>query len=423
MNFSDSEIVASVLKDEYTIIEQPKEADLILINTCSIRDNAEQRVLKRLSELHTLKKKNHQLRIGMIGCMAERMKDELFKTGKVDLVVGPDAYRDILHIVKEESDFPMNVLLSEIETYDDIVPVRYDSNGVSAFISIMRGCNNFCAYCVVPYTRGKERSRNPETIIAEAEKLFAEGYREVTLLGQNVNSFSYNEFNFAKLMEAVAKINPLLRVRFATSHPKDLSDELLEIMARYPNICKSIHLPAQSGSNKILQLMNRKYTRQWYLDRIAHIRKYMPDCAISTDFIAGFSNETEEDHADTLSLMRTVGFDYAFTFKYSLREGTSAHQKMEDNVPEAVKIQRLEEIIALQQELSHQSNKADISNDFEVLIEGASKRSPDNFYGRNSQNKVIVFPKENKKIGDYVRVEVKKCTSATLIGEMSDIYR
>ena len=420
MNFSDSEIVASVLRDEYAVVEQPGEADLILINTCSIRENAEQRVLKRLSELNALKKKNPQLRIGMIGCMAERMKDELFKTGKVDLVAGPDAYRDFPALLQEESHFPMNVLLSEIETYDDIEPVRYDTNGISAFISIMRGCNNFCAYCVVPYTRGRERSRNPETILAEAEKLFKDGYREVTLLGQNVNSFNYKGFNFANLMEAVAKVNPLLRVRFATSHPKDLSDELLEVMTCYPNICKNIHLPAQSGSNKILQLMNRKYTREWYLDRIAHIRQYMPDCAISTDLIAGFSNETEEDHAETLSLMRTVGFDYAFMFKYSLREGTAAHKSLKDNVSEEVKTQRLEEIIALQQELSLRSNKADVGKSFEVLIEGASKRSPDNFYGRNSQNKVLVFPKGGWKTGEYVKVQVKKCTSATLMGEVAE---
>jgi len=418
MNFSDSEIVASVLSDEYTVIEQAKEADLILINTCSIRDNAEQRVLKRLLELNTLKKKKPQLRIGMIGCMAERMKEELFKTGKVDLVVGPDAYRDFPALLHETADFPMNVLLSEIETYDDIEPIRYDTNGISAFISIMRGCNNFCAYCVVPYTRGRERSRNPETIFAEAEKLFRAGYREVTLLGQNVNSFNYKGFHFANLMEAVAKINPLLRVRFATSHPKDLSDDLLEVMAHSPNICKSIHLPAQSGSNKILQLMNRKYTKEWYLDRIEHIRKYLPDCAISTDLIAGFSNETEEDHADTLSLMQRVGFDSAFMFKYSLREGTAAHKNLEDNVSEEVKTRRLKEIIALQQELSLRSNKRDVGKRFEVLIEGISKRSPAHFYGRNSQNKVLVFPKEDRRVGEYVQVHIKRCTTATLIGEM-----
>ena len=417
MNFSDSEIVASVLSDDYTVTAQPAEADLILVNTCSIRDNAEQRVMKRLSELNAMKKKNHQLRIGFIGCMAERLKEELFKTGKVDLVAGPDAYRDLPKLLKADSLHPMNVLLSEIETYDDIEPIRYDTNGVSAFVSIMRGCNNFCAYCVVPYTRGRERSRNPETIIAEAEKLFADGYRELTLLGQNVNSFNYDGFNFASLMEAVAKVNPLLRVRFATSHPKDLSDELLEIMACYPNICKSIHLPVQSGSDKILKLMNRKYTRQGYLDRIEHIGKYMPDCTISTDFIAGFSNETEDDHTDTLSLMRTVGFDYAFMFKYSLREGTSAHKNLKDDIAEEIKMRRLEEIIALQQELSHQSNKADIGKSFEVLIEGVSKRSPAHFFGRNSQNKVVVFPKGTQKAGEYVTVHIKKCTSATLIGE------
>jgi tRNA-2-methylthio-N6-dimethylallyladenosine synthase len=419
MNFSDSEIVVSVLKDEYEVVALPKEADLILINTCSIRENAEQRVWKRLLELNAWKKKKPHLRIGLIGCMAERMKDELFKTGKVDLVVGPDAYRDLPAILNEKIDFPINVMLSEIETYDDIEPVRYDSNGVSAFISIMRGCNNFCAYCVVPYTRGRERSRKPETIIAEAEKLFADGYREVTLLGQNVNSFQYQGVAFADLMESVAKVNPLLRVRFATSQPKDLSDKLLETMARYPNICKNIHLPAQSGSNEMLRLMNRKYTRETFLERIAQIRKLMPDCAVSTDIIAGFSNETEQDHADTLSLMREVKFDYAFMFKYSLREGTSAHKHLEDNVLEDVKTQRLEEIIALQQELSHQSNRADIGKEFEVLIEGASKRSPENFYGRNSQNKVIVFPKKDSSVGEYVKVLVKKCTSATLMGEIS----
>ncbi|MCL2131545.1 MAG: tRNA (N6-isopentenyl adenosine(37)-C2)-methylthiotransferase MiaB [Lentimicrobiaceae bacterium] len=421
MNFSDSEIVAAVLQDEYKVVEQPQGADLILINTCSIRDNAEQRVLKRLAELNALKKGNNQLRIGMIGCMAERMKDDLFQTGKVDLVVGPDAYRDFPSILHEESDFPLHVLLSEVETYDDIEPVRYGSNGISAFISIMRGCNNFCAYCVVPYTRGRERSRPPATIIAEAEKLFAAGYREITLLGQNVNSFSYKDFNFAKLAAAVAGINPLLRVRFATSHPKDLSDELLAAMAAYPNICKSIHLPAQSGSDRILQLMNRKYTRRQYLDSIARIRKYMPDCTISTDIIAGFSTETQADHADTLSLMQAAEFDYAFTFKYSLREGTSAHKNLQDDVPETLKTQRLEEIIALQQTLSLQSNRADIGKTFEVLIEGASKRSPAHFYGRNSQNKVIVFPKEDCKAGEYASVCVKKCTSATLIGAVVPI--
>ncbi len=417
MNFSDSEIVASILSNEYTITDDPKSADLILLNTCSIRDHAEQRVFKRLSELNTLRKKNNQLQIGLIGCMAERIKDELFTKGNVDLVVGPDAYRDLPAILKKESPTNINVLLSEVETYDDISPIRYDSNGISAFISIMRGCNNFCAYCVVPYTRGRERSRNWQTIVHEAQKLFDNGYKEVTLLGQNVNSYLYGNMNFAKLIESVAKINPLLRVRFATSHPKDLSDELLEVMATYPNICKSIHLPAQSGSDNMLKAMNRKYTRQWYLDRIKSIRNYMPDCGISTDMIAGFCGETQADHEQSLSLMESVGYDYAYMFKYSMREGTAAHKNMEDNIDEMTKTARLEEIIALQQESSHKSNLKDIGKTFEVLVEGISKRSEDFLFGRNSQNKVVVFPKGMYKKGDYVQVKITSCTSATLKGE------
>ena len=417
MNFSDSEIVASVLSEEYTVIDDPKSADVILINTCSIRDHAEQRVFKRLSELNTLRKKNNRLQIGLIGCMAERMKDELFSKGNVDLVVGPDAYRDLPAILKKESPSNINVLLSEVETYDDISPVRYDTNGISAFISIMRGCNNFCAYCVVPYTRGRERSRDWKTIVDEAQKLSDKGYKEITLLGQNVNSYLYQDMNFSKLMEAVAKINPMLRVRFATSHPKDLSDELLEIMASYPNICKSIHLPAQSGSDAVLKTMNRKYTRQWYLDRIAAIRSYLPDCGISTDMIAGFCGETSDDHNQSLSLMETVGYDYAYMFKYSMRDGTAAHKNMTDDIDEATKTARLEEIIALQQQLSHKSNLNDIGKTFEVLVEGVSKRSEEHLFGRNSQNKVVVFPRKEYKKGDYVQVKVTSCTSATLKGE------
>ena len=416
MNFSDSEIVASILSEEYTITDDPKLADVILVNTCSIRDHAEQRVFKRLSELNTLRKKNNCLQIGLIGCMAERIKDELFAKGNVDLVVGPDAYRDLPAILKKEFSTNINVLLSEVETYDDISPIRYDSNGISAFISIMRGCNNFCAYCVVPYTRGRERSRNGQTIINEAQRLFENGYKEITLLGQNVNSYLYQDMNFSQLIESVAKISPLLRIRFATSHPKDLSDELLKVMASYPNICRNIHLPAQSGSNAVLKAMNRKYTRQWYLDRIAAIRQYMPDCGISTDMIAGFCGETQADHEQSLSLMETVGYDYAYMFKYSMREGTVAHKSMEDNIDEVTKSARLEEIIALQQQLSHKNNLNDVGKTFEILVEGISKRSNDYLFGRNSQNKVVVFPKGNHQKGEYVQVKITSCTSATLKG-------
>ena len=417
MNFSDSEIVASVLAEDYEVTDQLILADLILINTCSIREHAEERVFKRLTELNSLKKKNNHLQIGLIGCMAERWKEKLFDKTNVDLIVGPDAYRDLPSILKKENATNINVLLSEIETYDDITPIRYDSNGISAFISIMRGCNNFCSYCVVPYTRGRERSRNPQTILYEANKLFNEGYKEVTLLGQNVNSYSFENVNFANLMKSVAEISPLLRVRFATSHPKDLSDELIEVMSSYSNICKSIHLPAQSGNDDVLKRMNRKYTRQGYLNRIASIRKVMPECAISTDLIAGFCGETEAEHQDTLSLMREVGFDYAFMFKYSAREGTSAHKNLQDTVSEDVKSRRLEEIIALQQELSHKSNQNDIGKSFEVLIEGTSKRSENHYFGRNCQNKVVIFPKNEHIVGEYIHVKITSCTSATLIGE------
>jgi tRNA-2-methylthio-N6-dimethylallyladenosine synthase len=417
MNFSDSEIVASLLADDYDIVGQTKDADLILINTCSIRDNAEQRVFKRLSELNVLRKKNNLLQIGIIGCMAERLKEELFDKGKVDIIVGPDAYRDLPAMLKKDNPANMNILLSEIETYDDISPVRYDTNGISAFVSIMRGCNNFCSYCVVPYTRGRERSRNPQTVIDEIKRLFHDGYREITLLGQNVNSYSFQETDFAALIASVAEIDPLLRVRFATSHPKDLSDKLIETMATYPNICKSIHLPVQSGNDAVLKRMNRQYDRQKYLDRIERIRKYMPECTISTDLIAGFCNETEEEHQDTLSLMRMVGFDYAYMFKYSMREGTEAHKNLSDNVSNDVKARRLEEIILLQQELSSRSNENDVGKVYEVLVEGTSKRSDEYLSGRNSQNKVVVFPKGNSKKGEYVQVKILSCTSATLLGE------
>ena len=417
MNFSDSEIVASVLAADYDVTNEATAADLILINTCSIRENAESRVFKRLTELNSLRKRNHQLQIGLIGCMAERWKEKLFDQTNVDIIVGPDAYRDLPSILKRERPANINVLLSEVETYEDISPVRYDSNGISAFISIMRGCNNYCSYCVVPYTRGRERSRNPQTIIAEAKQLFNNGYREITLLGQNVNSYASHQLNFALLMRSAAEISPLLRIRFATSHPKDLSDELITVMSSFPNICKNIHLPLQSGSDDVLKRMNRKYTRQNYLDRIARIRKCMPDCAISTDIIAGFCGETYAEHQDTLSLMREVRFDYAYMFNYSAREGTSAYNNLQDNVPKEVKAKRLEEIIALQQELSLKSNQNDVGKRFEVLIEGTSKRSDDHFVGRNSQNKVVIFPKGEHEKGEYTTVKITSCTSATLLGK------
>jgi len=399
MNFSDSQIVGSIMTDNnFETTNNIAEADLIFVNTCSIRDNAEKRVRARLQEYKRYKKMKPGLIIGVLGCMAERLKSQLIEEEKmVDLIVGPDAYRDLPRLLEL---------------------VRLDSNGVSAFISIMRGCENFCSYCVVPFTRGKERSRDPETIINEAIELFDNGYREVTLLGQNVNSYKSDDgTGFARLIERVALINPKLRVRFATSHPKDLSEELLKTMAAYPNICRSIHLPVQSGSDKILKLMNRKYDRQWYMGRIEAIRSFLPGCAISTDIITGFSSETEEDHQDTLELMRWAGYDYAFMFKYSERPGTIAEKKYKDDVSEEVKSQRLKEIIDLQQELSYRSNLADVGKTFEILVESFSKKSGKELSGRNSQNKVVVFPKHDFKPGDYVEVKITACTTATLRGE------
>jgi tRNA-2-methylthio-N6-dimethylallyladenosine synthase len=353
--------------------------------------------------------------------MAERMKEELLETEPVlDFIAGPDAYRSLPQLIEDSAkgEVQFNVILSEEETYDNILPVRYDMNGVSAYISIMRGCNNFCSYCVVPYTRGRERSRNPKTILMEAEDLLAKGYKEVTILGQNVNSYHWEEngetVSFARLMELVAQLSPELRVRFATSHPKDISDELLETMARYDNICKYIHLPVQSGSNQMLKKMNRVYTREYYLERVRKIRELMPDCAISTDIIAGFCGETLEDHQQTLSIMREVGYEYAYMFKYSERGGTMSAKRFKDDIPDEEKTRRLEEIIALQGELSHESNLRDIGKTFTVLVEGVSKRSPEYLYGRNSQNKVIIFPKENHQIGEYIEVTVTRCTPATL---------
>lgn len=421
MNAGDSEIVVSIMQQEgYRYTENIDEADIILINTCSIRDNAEQRIWGRLSAMRQLKRRKPSLIVGIIGCMAERLKEQLIEKGTgVDIVAGPDSYRSLPELVRtaENGTKGINVELSKEETYAEIAPVRLDRNGVSAFIAIMRGCNNYCAYCVVPYTRGIERSRDPQTIVAEARTLFENGYREVTLLGQNVNSYSFGEVGFPELMAMVAEISPLLRVRFATSHPKDISDRLLEVMARYDNICKAIHLPAQSGSNEMLKKMNRKYTREWYLERIAAIRRYMPDCAISTDLIAGFCGETLEDHQQTLSLMKEVGYASAFMFKYSERPGTFSARHFEDDIADDEKTRRLNEIIALQNSLSVVSNEAEIGKVRQVLVEGTSKRSDEQMCGRTSQNKMVIFDRGDHKAGDYITVKITSCSSATLFGE------
>ncbi|MDT8394349.1 MAG: tRNA (N6-isopentenyl adenosine(37)-C2)-methylthiotransferase MiaB [Bacteroidales bacterium] len=424
MNFSDSEIVASLMQDEgYEICDESGEADVVFVNTCSIRGHAEQRVRQRLRELAALKKTNPLVKIGVLGCMAERLKQQLLEEETaVDMIAGPDAYRDLPALLERAAagQKAINVILSTKETYSDISPVRLDKNGVTAFISIMRGCENFCAYCVVPFTRGKERSRSPQTIIGEAHDLFAKGYREITLLGQNVNSYRWEEkgteTSFHELLAQVAAVDPLLRIRFATSHPKDLSDELLKTIGSHQNICKAIHLPVQSGSNNMLKLMNRKYTREWYLGRIAAIRKYVPGCAISTDIIAGFCHETDDDHRQSIAMMKEVGYDYAYMFKYSERPNTIAEKKYTDDVPEDIKSARLQEIIDLQQQLSHQSNMRDIGKNFEVLVEGTSKKSDDFLMGRNSQNKVVVFPRKHYQKGDYVEVKITDCTAATLKG-------
>lgn len=426
MNVGDSEILVSIMQDEgYRYTEDIAQADVILVNTCSIRDNAEQRIWGRLREFHRYKRARKGLVVGIVGCMAERLREELFERETVvDVVAGPDSYRELPRLVAAAAagGHGVNVQLSQEETYGDIRPVRLDRNGVSAFISIMRGCNNFCSYCVVPYTRGRERSRDPQTILREAQELFSAGYREVTLLGQNVNSYRWKEgtaeaVDFPALVERVAGISPLLRGRFATSHPKDLSDRLIEVMASYPNICRAVHLPAQSGSDRMLAAMNRKYTRAWYLERVAAIRRRMPDCAVTTDLIAGFCGETAEDHAQTLSLMREVGYDSAYMFKYSQRPGTLASRTMTDDVSEEVKTARLNEIIALQNELSTASNERDMGNVFEVLVEGLSRRSSEQLCGRTSQNKMVVFDRTGETApGDYVRVRITGCTSATLFG-------
>ncbi|HJA97445.1 MAG TPA: tRNA (N6-isopentenyl adenosine(37)-C2)-methylthiotransferase MiaB [Candidatus Alistipes faecavium] len=421
MNVGDTEIVVSLMQREgYVYTERAEDADVVLINTCSIRDNAEQRIWGRLAEMRSLRKRRPGLVVGILGCMAERLREKLLEGASgVDVVAGPDAYRDLPRLVREAEagGRGVNVLLSTEETYAEIAPVRLDRNGVSAFVAIMRGCNNYCSYCVVPYTRGRERSRDAATIVAEAQSLFDNGYREVTLLGQNVNSYRTGEVDFPELLRRVAEISPLLRVRFATSHPKDMSDRLLDTMASMPNICRSIHLPAQSGATTMLERMNRKYTREWYLGRIAAIRRWMPDCSITTDLIAGFSGETEEEHAQTLSLMREVGYDFAYMFKYSERPGTFAQRHLADDVPEEVKSRRLQEIIALQNELGLASYRRDVGREFEVLVEGESKRDARQLSGRTSQNKVVVFDRGSHRIGEYVRVRITGCTAATLFGE------
>ncbi len=435
MNFSDSEVVASILSDQgYQTTRNIDDADVILLNTCSIRENAEQRVRNRLTEFKIKKERNPELVVGILGCMAERLKKNLLDEEKlVDLVAGPDAYRDLPHLIDEvgTGQKAVNVLLSRDETYADISPVRLDQGGISAFVTIMRGCDNMCSFCVVPFTRGRERSRDPQTIVSECKDLFDKGYREVTLLGQNVDSYRWNisakgeikneaepTTNFAQLMEMVALVSPLLRVRFSTSHPKDMTDDVLEIMAKYENICPYIHLPVQSGNTDVLYRMNRGYSREWYLERIAAIKRIIPGCAISTDVITGFCGETEEEHQETLSLMDLVQYDFAYMFKYSERPKTLAERRFADDVPEEVKGRRLNEIIEKQLAHSLASNQRMVGTIQKVLIEGKSKRSEEHLCGRTGSNAMVVFPKENQEKGNYVHVRINSCTSATLMGEI-----
>lgn len=441
MNFSDSEIVASILQKEgFDTTSDPTQADLVFLNTCSIREKAEQTVRNRLQHMQSLKKKKPELMVGILGCMAERLKTKLLEEEKiVDLVAGPDAYRDLPKLISQvdDGDKAVNTFLSREETYADITPVRLDSNGVTAFISIMRGCDNMCSFCVVPFTRGRERSRDPHSIVAEARDLFEKGYREVTLLGQNVDSYKWSEVennkawleknqvdqivNFANLLEQVAQVHPDLRIRFSTSHPKDITDEVLEVMARYDNICKYIHLPVQSGNSRILELMNRGYTREWYLQKVERIRAILgTNCGISSDMITGFCSETEAEHQDTLTLMDLVQYDYAYMFAYSERPGTLAAKKYPDDIPSEVKNRRLEEIINKQREHSLLKHQQDVGTVQRVLIEGNSRRSDAHWQGRTTANRVTVFPKENKKPGDYVHVLIESCTSGTLIGKIVD---
>ena len=426
MNVADSEVVAAImLSDGYQMTDNEKEADTIIINTCSVRDNAEQKVISRLQYFNSLRKNNKDLNIGVIGCMAERMQEELLEKHNIDFVAGPDSYLDLPNLVGavEKGEKAINIKLSKTETYKDVMPARIGKS-ILGFVSIMRGCNKFCSYCIVPYTRGRERSREVESIINEVKNLQANGYKEVTLLGQNVDSYLYNDgkgnaTDFSQLLEKVALAVPDMRIRFTTSYPNDMTDKTLEVIAQYPNICRYIHLPVQSGSNNTLKLMKRKYTREEYLDRIATIRRILPEASIGTDIFCGFSDESEQDFEDTLSLMREVRFDMAFMFKYSERPGTFAAKHLPDNIPEEVKIHRLNQIIALQNQLSLTSNLNDIGKTFEVLVEGYSKRSRDDFYGRTSQNKVVIFPKNGTKIGDLIDVTIHRATGASLIGEIN----
>ncbi len=436
MNFSDSEIVASILMDKgFETTKDYKDADVVFINTCSIRENAEQRVRNRLKEFESAKAKNPGMVVGVLGCMAERLKAKFLEEEKlVDVVVGPDAYRDLPNLIEkvDEGGRAVNVLLSREETYADISPVRLNSNGISAFISIMRGCDNMCSFCVVPFTRGRERSRDVESIVKEAQDLFNAGYKEVTLLGQNVDSYKYTPavaegeeakptVNFAQLLALVAEVSPELRIRFSTSHPKDITDEVLYTMAKYENICKYIHLPVQSGNSRVLELMNRTYDREWYINRIEAIRRIIPECGISTDVITGFCTETEEEHQETLSMMDYVKYDYAYMFAYSERPGTLAAKRYEDDIPEEVKKRRLTEIVDLQREHSLYRIEKFVGQVQKVLIEGPSKRSDKDFCGRNDQNTMVVFPVDERyKVGDYVNVLGESCTSATLIGKIVD---
>jgi tRNA-2-methylthio-N6-dimethylallyladenosine synthase len=424
MNVADSEVVASIMQmDGFGLTENITDADAIFVNTCSVRDNAEQKIIQRLKYYQSLKRKRKGLVIGVIGCMAERVKETLITDHGVNIVVGPDAYLDIPNLINsvEKGEKAINVELSKTETYRDVMPTRIGAS-ISGFVSIMRGCDKFCTYCVVPYTRGRERSRDVDSILNEIKDLQSKNYKEVTLLGQTVNSYKYEQDGkiilFPELLSIVAEAVPEMRIRFTSPHPRDMNDETIAMIARYPNICRFIHLPVQSGSNKTLKLMNRKYTREWYIDRINAIRRMIPDCAIGTDVFCGFSDETEEDHAETLSLMREVKFDQAFMFKYSERPGTIAAKKLPDNVPEELKIKRLNEIIALQNEVSNESNQNDIGKVFEVLVEGFSKRSKEQLFGRTSQNKVVIFPREGRRIGEFIQVKILSASSATLIGEV-----
>lgn len=424
MNVADSEVVASVMQMAgYELTEHIEEADAIFVNTCSVRDNAEQKIYGRLQYFNSLRKKKKSLLVGVLGCMAERVKDDLIQNHHVNLVAGPDSYMDLPNLIgaAEQGEKVMNVELSTQETYKDVMPLKLPGVHISGFVSIMRGCNNFCTYCIVPYTRGRERSRDIDSILNEIRNMDANGFKEVTLLGQNVNSYLFEKegerINFSMLLEKVAQEVPNMRVRFVTSHPKDMSDETLHVIARYPNICRYIHLPAQSGSSRILKIMNRKYTREWYLDRIAAIRRILPDCAISTDLFCGFHSETEGDYQETLSLMREVGYDSAYLFKYSERPGTYAAKHLADDVPEEVKVRRLQGLIDLQNKLSEESNLRDIGKTFEVLVEGFSKRSREQLFGRTSQNKVVIFDKKNFHVGQFIQVKITGASSATLFGE------